>query len=121
MNNEQRAEATIQKYGFDFHNIPKDEIISLILSEINDFHPGSSEYIRVLCGYLYCIGDHSDADLIRRAKYEISFDVGCMIDIEWIDSLEENINTNYTVRPREEIIAEFISYYQDYEADDWDW
>ena len=121
MNNKQRAEATIQKYGFDFPNISKEEIINLIQAEIENFQLGSSEYIRVLCGYLYCIGDHNDADLIRRAKYEISFDVGCMIDAEWIDSLEAKSDTDYTIRPREEIIAEFVAYYQNFEADDWDW
>ena len=120
MNNEQRAEALIRKYGFDFPSIPKEEIIALIQAELDEFQPGSSEYIRVLCGYLYCIGGQSDADLIRRAKYEINFDVGCMIDIEWIDSLEGKSDAEYPVRPRQEIIDEFISYYQDFEADDWD-
>ena len=43
-----------------------------------------------------------------------------MIDIEWIDSLEGTTDADYTIRPREEIIDEFISYYQDFEADDWD-
>ena len=121
MNNEQRTEAIIQKYGFDFPSIPKEEIIALIQAEIDEFQPGSSEYIRILCGYLYCIGDEGDAELIRQAKYEINFDVGCMIDIEWIDSLEGTTDADYTIRPRKEIIAEFVAYYQNFEADDWDW
>ena len=30
MNNEQRAEALLRKYGFDFPRIPKEEIIDLM-------------------------------------------------------------------------------------------
>ena len=88
--NEKRAEQLLRKYGFDFKNINKNEIIELINKEINDFQEGSSEYIRLLCGYLYCLGDSSDVPLIEKAKYDINFDVGCMIDGEWIDSLENN-------------------------------
>lgn len=121
MNNEKRTEMLIKKYGFDFNSIPKNEIISLINEEIdNHQYSSSSEYIRLLCGYLYCIGDKSDTDLIRKAKYSINMDVGCMIDIEWIDSLEnggiEDIE-NY-VRPRNEIIADFTEYYHNFQADD---
>ena len=50
MTNEQRAELLVKKYGFDFENIPKEEIIQLIQKEIADYQPGSSEYIRLLCG-----------------------------------------------------------------------
>ena len=121
MNNSQRAEAIIQKYGFDFPSIPRNEIVELIEAEIEDFQPGSSEYIRVLCGYLYCIGNREDAQLLRRAKYEINFDVGCMIDLDWINSLEETADPGYQVTPRDELIADFVSYYKDFEADDWDW
>lgn len=120
MNNEKKAEMLIEKYGFDFNSIPKNEIISLINEEINNYQYGSSsEYIRLLCGYLYCIGDKSDIDLIRKAK-RINMDVGCMIDTEWIESLEnggiEDIE-NY-VRPRSEIVADFIEYYHAFQADD---
>lgn len=80
MNNEQRAEALIKRFRFDFDLIPKEEISNLIEKEIVDFQEGSSEYIRVLCGYLYCIGDRFDADLLEKAKYQINMDVGCMID-----------------------------------------
>ena len=55
MDNEERAEQLILKYGFDFEHIPKHEIIELIQKEIDDFQDGSSEYIRLLCGYLFCI------------------------------------------------------------------
>lgn len=122
MTNEQRAEELMRTYGFDFQTILKDEIIRLIETEIDDFQPGSSEYIRLLCGYLYCIGDKSDAELIRRAKCEINFDVGCMIDTEWIDSLADNQDADYDVRPREKRIADFIHYYENFKADDdWGW
>lgn len=121
MNNEKRAELLIKKYGFDFDSISKNEIISLINEEIDNYQYGSnSEYIRLLCGYLYCIGDKSDIDLIRKSKYSINMDGGCMIDIEWIDSLEnggiEDIE-NY-VRSRNEIIADFTEYYYNFHADD---
>lgn len=111
MTNEERAENLVQKYGFDFANIPKNEIIALIESEIADFQEGSSEYIRVLCGYLYCIGDAADAALIEKAKYQINMDVGCMIDSEWIESLQNGGKETELVRSRNEIIEDFVSYY----------
>lgn len=119
MTNDQRTEALIQKYGFDFDRIPKDEIRSLIEKEISDFQEGSLEYIRVLCGYLYCIGDESDVDLMEKAKYNLHMDVGCMIDIEWIDSLKNGGMEEENVRSREDIIASFIGYYEDFEAEEW--
>ena len=54
--------------------------------------------------------------LIEKAKYRINMDVGCMIDIEWIDSLK-GVKSEY-VRPRNEIIDDFISYYKNFKADD---
>ncbi len=116
MTNEQRAEIAIEKYGFDFNNISKSEIIKLIEEEIKNFQSGSSEYIRLLCGYLYCLGDETDVPLLEKAKYKINMDVGCMIDIEWIDSLK-GINNEYT-RPRNEIIDSFVEYYRNFKADD---
>jgi phosphoribosylglycinamide formyltransferase-1 len=117
MTNEQRAEALINELGFDFDAIDKERIRSLIEEEVANYQPGSSEYIRVLCGYLYCIGDESDVPLLEKAKYNINFDVGCMIDLEWIDSLG-NRTTDYQVRSREELISDFVNYYQGFEADD---
>lgn len=120
MTNEQRAEQLIKKYGFDFEQIPKEEIIELMQKEIEDYQAGSSEYIRVLCGYLYCIGDSSDVQLLKKAKYGINMDVGCMIDGEWIESLENGgVGSDY-VNPREKIIADFVAYYTNFEAgDEW--
>ena len=118
MTNGERAKQLIDKYGFDFNNIPKSEVIDLIQKEIADFQPGSSEYIRLLCGYLYCIGDVSDVPILEEAKYKISMDVGCMIDGEWIESLK-GVKSEY-IRPRNEIIDDFISYYKNFKADD-DW
>ncbi len=114
MTNEQRAEELIKKYGFNFQNIPKQEIRKLIEQEISNFQKGSSEYIRLLCGYLYCIGDNSDVDLIEKAKYGINMDVGCMIDREWIDSLK-GIEGEY-IGSREEIMGYFVTYYQNFKA-----
>lgn len=120
MTNAQKAEQVIQKYGFEFDTIPKSEIRKLIEEEIANYqYGGSSEYIRLLCGYLFCIGDESDIELIDRAKH-ISFDVGCMVDSEWIDSLKNGGKAKEQgyLRSREELIRDFISYYTDFEADD---
>lgn len=110
LDNEERAMKLVQKYGFDFDKVPKQEIRNLIEQEIENFHDGGSEYIRVLCGYLYCTGDSTDAALIKRAKEEISMDVGCMIDSEWIDSL---ISSNADGQ-RDNIIKSFVQYYHNY-------
>lgn len=118
MTNEQRAEALIKRYGFDFDKIPKGEIIELIQKEIIAYQAGSSEYIRLLCGYLYCIGDISDVALIEKAKYSINMDVGCMIDGEWIESLKNGGIEEEYVKTREDIIKGFVTYYSDFEADD---
>ena len=117
MTNEQRAEALIRKYGFDFASIPKNEIRELIEQEIKDFQEGSSEYIRLLCGYLYCIGDAADIPLLERAKYGVNMDVGCMVDWEWVKSLKNGGVETEFVNSREDIVRNFIAYYQDFEAD----
>ena len=118
MTNEQRAEALIRKYGFEFSSVPKREIRKLIEQELENFQEGSSEYIRLLCGYLYCIGDVTDVPLLERAKYGINMDVGCMVDWEWIESLKNGgVEAEY-VNSREDIIRNFIAYYKDFEADD---
>lgn len=118
MTNEQRAEQLIGKYGFDFERIPKEEIIHLIEEEIADHREGSSEYIRLLCGYLFCLGDSSDVPLLEKAKYGINMDVGCMIDGEWIESLKNGGAETEYVNEREKIVESFVAYYRDFEADD---
>ena len=118
MTNEKRAMEIIKKYGFDFKQIPKQEIIDLIQKEIADYQPGSSEYIRLLCGYLYCIGDILDVPLLEKAKYGINMDVGCMVDGEWIESLKNGgIKTKFTAL-RQKIIENFVSYYDGFWPDD---
>lgn len=118
MTNGQRAMEVIKKYGFDFNHIPKQEIIDLIQKEIASYQPGSSEYIRLLCGYLYCLGDISDVPLLEKAKYNINMDVGCMIDQEWIDSLKNGgIETQFT-GTRQDIIDSFVSYYEAFQPED---
>ena len=109
MTNEKRAEELIKKYGFSFHSISKNEIRNLIEQEIQNFQEGSSEYIRVLCGYLFCIGDITDVPLLEKAKYSINMDVGCMIDKEWIDSLKNSGIESEFVNSRNYIIENFIS------------
>ena len=116
--NEQRTEQIIKKYGFNLINISKEEIIVLLQKEIADYQPGSSEYLRVLCGYLYCMGDISDVPLLEKAKYSINMDVGCMIDSEWIDSLKNGGISSQYIRSRQEIIDDFVLYYKDFQAEE---
>ena len=77
-----------------------------------NYQPGSSEYIRLLCGYLYCLGDRSDIPLLEKAKYNINMDVGCMIDREWIDSLKNGGKETQFTGSRQDIIDGFVSYYK---------
>ena len=120
MTNEQRAEELIGKLGFDFSKISKSYIVELLQYEINNFQDGSSEYIRLLCGYLYCLGDASDVPLIKKAKYDINMDVGCMIDGEWIISLENGgfEEKSTCTRSKNEIIESFVDYYSSFSAAD---
>jgi len=111
-------EHIIKKYGFDFTNISKEEIIDLLQKEIADYQPGSSEYLRVLCGYLFCLGDISDVPLLEKAKYSINMDVGCMIDSEWIDSLKNGGISSQYIRSRQEIIDDFVLYYKNFQAEE---
>jgi hypothetical protein len=87
---EERAEFFIRKLGFDFDKIDKNEIIFLLnkeferaITERESKFYDSSECLRVLCGYLYCLGDVSDIPLLEKVKYGIDMDVGTMIDSEW--------------------------------------
>lgn len=52
-----------------------------------------------------CIGNMSDVPLLKMAKYSINMDVGCMIDGEWIESLENSGKETENVRPREAVKA----------------
>ncbi|WP_374141222.1 hypothetical protein [Leptotrichia hongkongensis] len=109
----------IRKLGFDFDKIDKNEIIFLLnkeferaITERESKFYDSSECLRVLCGYLYCLGDISDVPLLEKVKYGIDMDVGTMIDSEWIDSLENGgIEDKYT-QTRKEIIKDFVDYYE---------
>lgn len=116
MTNEQRAEALIKELGFDFDTISKAYIEELLKKEIENYQDGSSEYIRVLCGYLFCMGNQSDIPLIKTAKYGINMDVGCMIDCEWIASLENGGAEDEYTRSRSELIQDFIHYYKGFKA-----
>ena len=71
-----------------------------------------------LSGYLYCLGDISDIPLIKKAKYGINMDVGCMIDSEWLTSLENGGIEDSFTRSRVDLIRDFIDYYSNYSADD---
>ena len=119
LTSDERAENFIKRFGFDFDKIDKNQIISLINEEFERaveerkrcFYD-SSECLRVLCGYLFCLGDISDVPLLEKVKYGIDMDVGTMIDGEWIDSLENGgIEDKYT-QTRKEIIEGFVDYYE---------
>ena len=119
LSSDERAENFLKRFGFDFDKIDKNEIISLINEEFERaveerkrcFYD-SSECLRVLCGYLYCLGDISDVSLLEKVKYGIDMDVGTMIDGEWIDSLKNGgIEDKYT-QTRKEIIEGFVDYYK---------
>ena len=73
-----------------------------------NYQLGSSEYLRLLCGYLYCLGDVSDVPLLEKAKYGINMDVGCMIDREWIEALKGNMSDE----DKQVQIQAFIEYYE---------
>lgn len=118
MKNLQRAEKLVKKYGFDFGNIPENEIKELLEAEIENYHEGSSEYIRLLCGYLFCIGT-TDILLIKKAKYGINMDVGCMIDWEWLESLKNDGRETEYCRSRKSLIEDFVEYYTDFRADEY--
>ena len=114
MDKEELAEKLAKELGFDFNTISKAHIISLLEQEIAEHKDDeSSEYIRLLCGYLFCLGDPSDIPLLKKAKYSINMDVGCMIDGEWIQSLEHNGAADEAVflRSRDELIHDFVTYY----------
>jgi len=111
---EELADKLAEELGFDFSKISKAHIIELIENEIVEHqNDESSEYIRLLCGYLFCIGDKSDISLLKKAKYGINMDVGCMIDGEWIQSLENDgaADEANNLRSRDELIKDFVSYY----------
>ena len=93
----ERAEFFIRKLGFDFDKIDKNEIIFLLnkeferaITERKSKFYDSSECLRVLYGYLFCLGDISDVPLLEKVKYKIDMDMGVAIDGIWIISLENN-------------------------------
>lgn len=116
--NEKRAELLIKKYGFEFEKIPKQAIKDLLQKEISNFQEGSSEYIRLLCGYLFCLGNKEDIFLIEKAKYGINMDVECMIDGDWIESMKNDGMETELLPAKRKLIEGFVSYYRDFEADD---
>jgi phosphoribosylglycinamide formyltransferase-1 len=113
MTNEERAEQLWMQYGSDFDRIPKQQIIDLICGELASAQPKNSEYIRLLCGYLFCLGDSSDAALLEKVKYRFDMDSGCMIDGEWIESLKQD-DVHSIIR--QDLIQRFTEYYQHYYA-----
>lgn len=113
-NNELRAKILAEKYQFQFKEEHRAEIEMHLKNEIEDYQSGSSEYLRFLCGYLFCIGHKEDLAIISTAKYSLNMDVGSMIDYEWLSSLENNGKEDKYTRSRAELVEEFVSYYTHY-------
>lgn len=113
--NEKRVVELLGKYGMDFINVPKDEITALINVELNQPKKGNSEYMRLLCAYLFCSGDTEDAKLINKVKYSKNMDVMSVIESEWITSLENGGKADEYTRSRDELIAGILLYYMDYD------
>ena len=125
LSSDERAENFLKRFGFDFDKIDKNEIISLINEEFERaveerkrcFYD-SSECLRVLCGYLFCLGDISDVPLLEKVKYKIDMDMGVAIDSEWIDSLKNDVIAmkleEYDIRSKKEIIKNFLDFYKNY-------
>ena len=120
---EERAEFFIRKLGFDFDKIDKNEIIFLLnkeferaITERESKFYDSSECLRVLCGYLFCLGDISDVPLLKKVKYKIDMDMGVAIDGIWIISLENNgiEMKEYDIPSKKELIKDFVDFYKNY-------
>ena len=120
---EERAEFFIRKLGFDFDKIDKNEIIFLLnkeferaITERGSKFYDSSECLRVLCGYLFCLGDISDVPLLKKVKYKIDMDMGVAIDGIWIISLENNgmEMKEYDIPSKKELIKDFVDFYKNY-------
>ena len=113
----------INRFGFDFSQKYHAEIRQLLEKEIMSYQEGSSEYLRFLCGYLFCIGDVNNVEIIKKTKYSINMDVGCMIDSFWIESLENGGVESENVYSRQVLIDDFVDYYTKFEAsedlDEW--
>ena len=121
LSSDERAENFLKKFGFDFDKIDKNEIISLIneeferaIEERKRCFYDSSECLRVLCGYLYCLGDISDVPLLEKVKYKIDMDMGVAIDGIWIISLENNgmEMKEYDIPSKKELIKYFVDEYK---------
>lgn len=117
----ERAEFFIRKLGFDFDKIDKNEIIFLLnkeferaITERESKFYDSSECLRVLCGYLFCLGDISDVPLLEKVKYKIDMDMEVVIDGIWIISLENNgiEMKEYDIPSKKEIIKYFVDEYK---------
>lgn len=108
----------IRNFDFNFSMENREEILKLLKQEIykyktieDYYRENSSEYIRFLCGYLFCIGNTNDIEILEYAKYKINMDVGCMIDYEWLARLELGSQSDEFVRSREDLIQDFVDWY----------
>ena len=69
MDKEELTDKLAKELGFDFSKISKAYIIEMLEKEIAEYKDGdSAEYLRLLCGYLYCLGDKSDIPLLKKVN-----------------------------------------------------
>lgn len=114
-NPEEKAEKFLQQYNFDFKEDYRHEIRDLLEKEFDNYdETQSSEFLRVLCGFLFCIGNVDDVALIRKVKYELSFDVENMIDVNWTDGTGMQRNSMAKELWHEQLVEEYIAYYKGY-------
>ena len=108
---EERAELIVKEYGFNFDVIKKNDIISLIEQELCNKNRNGNMTLRVLCFYLFCLGDINDVHILEKAKYS-SFDAGYMIDGEWIDILRKTDNESERQSLIQKTTNELKSYFR---------
>lgn len=113
--NERRIAEVLDKYSKDFLNTPKEEIRALITGELAAPVKDNTEYLRLLCAILFCVGDKEDAQLIKKVKYSGSMDILDAIDKDWISCLENDGENAEDMRSRDEIISDIMLSYFDYE------
>ncbi|MGN1411524.1 MAG: hypothetical protein ACI4WH_03310 [Oscillospiraceae bacterium] len=108
---------TVKKFNFDFSSSHRGEVLELLEQEIynyrnvKDYYKKSYEYIRFLCGYLFCIGNTDDIEIIEYVRYTLGMDTGTMIEYEWIQRLKLGLQSAEFVRSREDLIQDFVDWY----------
>ena len=84
---ENKARLFFEEFGFNFKVEDRYIVRNLLEHEINNSSKNDEgEFLKVLCGYLFCIGNPEDVDLIKKVKNDLGRDVGLMINRGWTDA-----------------------------------